>query len=212
VFMRSIEVFADRDDVKQILLAIPQEDEELVTVKWGANLKFYGVKLCFGREKRYETVAEALKLVRDDADFIAVHDAVRCCITKQWVDAVFDAARQSGAAILASAVVSTLKEVRDDTIVRTVDRQGLYEAQTPQVFRAELLKKAYRNIDDSTGNIYDDAQLVEALGEKVTIVPVDSSNIKITYPADIIIAEGILKSRPKPKPKGPMGPYIEAPW
>jgi 2-C-methyl-D-erythritol 4-phosphate cytidylyltransferase len=97
--------------------------------------------------------------------------------------------------------------------MKTVDRAGLYEAQTPQVFQASLLKRAYQNLKNlDQAKISDDSQLVEAMGEKVTIVEADSSNIKITYQSDIAVAEAIIKSRPKPKPQGPIGPYIEAQW
>ncbi|MHC4666607.1 MAG: 2-C-methyl-D-erythritol 4-phosphate cytidylyltransferase [Planctomycetota bacterium] len=212
-FLRSVELFSDRQDVKQVLLAIAPEDEELVNVKWGPNLKFFNVRICFGGKERFDTVSEVLKLVKDDIELVAVHDAVRCCVTKKWVDAVLDAAAKTGAAILACPVVATVKEAKDNVITKTVDRAGLYEAQTPQVFRAELLRRAYenlRNLDRS--NISDDSQLIEALGEKISIVESDSSNIKITRPSDIPIAEAILKSRPKPGPKGPVGPYIEAQW
>ena len=212
-FLRSVELFANRDDVKQMLLAIAPEDEELVDVKWGPNLKFYNVKICFGGAERFDTVKKALELVKETIDLIAVHDAVRCCVTKKWIDDCFAVAAKTGAAILACPVAATIKEVKDNTIIKTVDRAGLYEAQTPQVFEASLLKKAYENLKNlDTNKISDDSQLVEALGEKVSIVETNSSNIKITRQSDIAIAEAILKSRPKPKPKGYVGPYIEAQW
>jgi len=212
-FLRSVELFANRDDVKQMLLAIAPEDEELVDVKWGPNLKFYNVKICFGGAERFDTVKKALELVKETIDLIAVHDAVRCCVTKKWIDDCFAAAAKTGAAILTCPVAATIKEVRDNTIIKTVDRAGLYEAQTPQVFEASLLKKAYENLKNlDTNKISDDSQLVEALGHKVSIVETDSSNIKITRQSDIAIAEAILKSRPKPKPKGYVGPYAEAQW
>jgi len=213
VFLRSVELFSSRDDVKQIILAIAPEDEELVNVKWGPNLKFFNVKICFGGAERSDTVEKALELVKETIDLIAVHDAVRCCITEKWINTVFTAAAQTGAAILACPVAATVKEVKDNTIIKTVDRAGLYEAQTPQVFEASLLRKAYENLQNlDRSKISDDAQLVEAIGEKVSIVEADSSNIKITRKSDIAIAEAILKTRPKPKPKGPTGPYIEAQW
>jgi len=212
VFLRSVEIFSSREDVKQILLAIAPEDEELVSVKWGPNLKFYNVKICFGGAERFDTVQKGLELIKNDIDLIAVHDAVRCCVKEEWIDKVITAA-QIGAAILACPVVATLKEAKDNVIIQTVDRAGLYEAQTPQVFKAELLRKAYENLKNLDRNkISDDSQLVEALGHKVTIVESDSSNIKVTRQSDIAIAEAILKSRPKPVPKGPIGPYIEAQW
>ena len=212
-FLRSVELFSDRDDVRQILLAIQPEDEELVKVKWGANLNFFNVKICFGGEERFDTVAKSLELIKDDIELIAVHDAVRCCVTKDWLEACITKASETGAAILACPVVATLKKVQDDTIIDTVERANLYEAQTPQVFSAGLLKKAYDNLKNlDKSKISDDAQLVEALGEKVSIVETDSSNIKITTRADISIAAAILKSRPKPMPEGPIGPYAEAQW
>lgn len=213
VFLRSVELFSSRDDVKQILLAIAPEDEELVNVKWGPNLSFFNVKICSGGAERFDTVEKALELVKETIDLIAVHDAVRCCITEKWVNTVFTAAAQTGAAILACPIAATIKEAKDNAIIKTVDRAGLYEAQTPQVFEASLLKKAYENLKNlDKSKISDDSALVEALGEKVSIVETDSSNIKITSKSDIAIAEAILKTRPKPKPKGPAGPYIEAQW
>lgn len=212
-FMRSIEFFSTRDEVKQILLAISKEDEELVTVKWGSALAFNGVKLCLGGTERFQTVANALAKVNEQVDLIAVHDAVRCCLTKDWVDAVFEAAAATGAAILACPVNATLKKVEKGVITATIDRDQLYEAQTPQVFDAKLLKKAYDKIDKlDKKKITDDAQVVESLGHPVQIVETDFSNLKITRKSDVPIAEAILKSRPQPKPEGPIGPYIEAQW
>lgn len=212
-FLRSIEFFADRDDVKQIILAISPEDDELVKLKWGANLSFNQVKLCHGGAERFETVAKAIELVDDSVELIAVHDAVRCCLKNEWIDEVFKTAAQTGAAILAAPVVATLKKVKDRNIVGTIDRRDLFEAQTPQVFDAALLKEAYQNLDnlDKTG-ISDDSALVETLAKDVTIVETDSSNIKITKKSDVAIASAIIKSRPKPKPDGPTGPFIEAQW
>jgi len=213
IFLRSVELFSNRDDVKQILLAIAPEDEELVNIKWGPNLKFFNVKTFFGGAERFDTVSKALELVEETIDLIAVHDAVRCCVKEKWVDEAIAAAAKTGAAILACPVTATIKEAKENTIVKTVDRTGLYEAQTPQVFKTKLLKKAYENLKNlDKSKISDDAQLLEALGHKVSIVETDSSNIKITHKADLPIAEAILKSRPKPVPKGPAGPYVEAQW
>jgi len=212
-FMRSVEFFANRDDVKQVLLAISPEDKELVKVKWGPNLQFHGIKICIGGDERFDTVAKALELIKDNIDLVAVHDAVRCCVTADWIDKCIAKAAETGAAILASPIVATVKQVEEAAIVQTVDRTGLYEAQTPQIFKTDLLKKAYDNLKnlDKT-KISDDAQLVEAIGEKVSIVKTDPSNIKITHATDIAIATAIVNSRPKATPKGPIGPYVEAQW
>lgn len=212
-FLRSIEFFAGRDDVKQIIMSIPAEDEEIFKITHGANISFHGVKLCIGGSERFETVAKAIAMVDDDIDFVAVHDAVRCCLTEKWVDDVFKAAEKNDAAMLACPVVATLKKVENGQIIQTVDRVGLFEAQTPQVFKKDLLVKAYANIDKlDKKKISDDSHLVEALGHKVAIVQTDSSNIKITNKSDIAIAEAIIKSRAKEKPKGYVGPYADAQW
>ncbi len=212
-FLRSIEFFAERDDVQQVILAISPDDEELLKIKWGANLSFNGVKICHGGAQRFETVTNALELVGEDIDLVAVHDAVRCCLRDEWVNEVIGRAGETGAAILACPVVPTVKQVEDGKIVETINRSGLYEAQTPQVFDVKLLKRAYEGLEklDKSG-ISDDSVLVEALGQAVSIVETDNSNIKITRGSDVAIAEAIIKSRPKLKAKGPIGPYSEAQW
>jgi 2-C-methyl-D-erythritol 4-phosphate cytidylyltransferase len=213
VFLRSVELFSNRDDVKQVLLGIASEDQELVSVKWGPNLKFFNVKIFIGGSERFDTVIKGLELVNDDIDLIAVHDACRCCVTEEIIDSTIKAAARSGAAIPACPVTATIKQAKDNIIKKTVDRTGLYEAQTPQIFSTSLLKKAYKNLENlDKSKISDDSQLVEALNHKVAIVETDSSNIKITRQIDIAVAEAILKSRPKKIPEGPAGPYIEAQW
>ena len=213
VFLRSIDAFAEREDVKQIILAIPPEDEEKLKINHEATLSFMGVKICHGGSQRYESVANALKLVKDDIDLIAVHDAVRCCVKKDWVDGVFKKAAETKAAMLACPVVATIKKVEDGVITETIDRSNLYEAQTPQVFDAKLLKEAYDKLDDEAkASVTDDAMLVEKLGNKVSIVETDNSNIKITNPGDVAIAEAILKYRDQQKPKRAFGAFEEAQW
>jgi len=208
VFLRSVELFADRDDVAQMVMAIPAEDEELFQIKWQASLAFHGVKMIIGGAQRHDTVKKLLAEVKDDIDLIALHDAVRPCVTKKQITAVFAAAAQTGAAILGSPVVATVKKVGSDSnIIETIDRAGLWEAQTPQVFKPDIIGKAYEQCDKMIEDITDDAQLVEARGVPIKIVESDSGNIKITSRADIAIAAAILKARPKPKAKGPAGPW-----
>jgi 2-C-methyl-D-erythritol 4-phosphate cytidylyltransferase len=214
-FLHSVELFTERDDVKQVLLVISKADEEIVKIRWGANLSFFGIRICFGGKARFETVANALKLVKEDIDLVAVHDAARCCVTADIIDRVIRAAESSKAAIPACPVIPTLKAASNGVIIQTVDRQGLYEAQTPQIFDRILLKQAYdnlSNLDNNGTHISDDAQLVELLGHKVTLVETDNSNIKLTLPTDVAIAEAILKAQVKTKPEGPIGPYNEAQW
>ena len=103
---------------------------------------------------------------------------------------------------------ATLKRVgKDHTVEETVAREGLWEAQTPQVFRRDLLLKAYANRGKEPAT--DDAQLVERLGHKVTVVPGSPVNLKITTKEDLHIAVHMLKALPKPKTLGPVHPFDE---
>ena len=165
-----------------------------------------------GGAERPETVAKAIERVKPEAEFIAVHDAVRPCVTEELIDAVFAQAAKSGAAILAYPVRGTLKRVGTANLIEnTVSREGLWEAQTPQVFRKEWLIEAYAKRDQAPGPVTDDAQLVELLGKKVTVVESDFSNLKITSQTDLRLAQTILKSRPPAKAKG-LGAFEEAQW
>jgi 2-C-methyl-D-erythritol 4-phosphate cytidylyltransferase len=115
-----------------------------------------------------------------------------------WIDKVYAVAEKSGAAIAAVPVANTLKRVAAHrAIEETVDRQNLWEAQTPQVFRRELIMEAYVKRDGF--NATDDAQLVERIGHAVEVVPFSSMNLKITTLEDLRLAEATLKVLPKPK-------------
>ena len=198
VWLHSAERFMNRGDVKQVIIAISAEDRELFDLKFGANIAILGVQVVVGGEHRTDSVQRALEKVKDEIDFVAVHDAARPCIADPWIDAVFEAAQKDGAAILAAPVQATLKRAdQKKHITETVSRDGLWEAQTPQVFRRELLIEAYakRGRDPVT----DDAQLVERLGKPVTIVPCSQLNLKITTRDDLRLAEQVLKVLPKPK-------------
>ncbi len=212
VVIRTLELFINRQDVVQTILAVAPEDMEEVKRKFSANLSFMGVNLVEGGSERPETVAKALERVKPEADLVAVHDAVRPCATEEMIDAVFAQAAKSGAAILAAPVRGTLKRVGTANLIEnTVSRDGLWEAQTPQVFRKDWLVEAYGKRDQAPDPVTDDAQLVELLGRKVTVVESDFSNLKITSPSDLRLAQAILKGRPPAKAKG-LGAFEEAQW
>jgi 2-C-methyl-D-erythritol 4-phosphate cytidylyltransferase len=205
VWLHSVEKFLARKDVAQLIVVISPEDRETFLQKFGANVAILGFDLVDGGVERADSIQKALEHVKPEIDFVAVHDAARPCIADQWISEVFAAAEKSGAAILATPIRGTLKRVANQTISETVSRDGLWEAQTPQVFKRDLLLKAYaqRGAFVST----DDAQLVERLGQKVTIVPGSPINLKITSREDLRLAEHALKALPKPKFDGPAHPF-----
>jgi 2-C-methyl-D-erythritol 4-phosphate cytidylyltransferase len=208
VWLHSAERFMNRSDVKQLIVVIAQEDKDLFDMKFGANVAILGVQVVFGGVERVDSVQKALEQVKEGIDFVAVHDAARPCIVDPWIDDVFAAAQRDGAAILATSVQATLKKVdQQKHITATVDREGLWEAQTPQVFRRELLVQAYAK--RGRASVTDDAQLVERLGHNVTIVPCSPLNVKITTRDDLKLAEQILKVLPKPKLEGFQHPFAD---
>jgi 2-C-methyl-D-erythritol 4-phosphate cytidylyltransferase len=208
VWVRTAEYFVNRDDVVQTLIAVSPDDLDWFREKFQANLAFLNIQIVAGGKERVDSVQNALVKVRDDADFVAVHDAARPLLAKAWVNEVFAAAEKHGAAMLAIPVTATLKRVdQNQQIQQTVDRAGLWAAQTPQVFRRELLRDAFAKRGSLAAT--DEAQLVEKLGRPVHVVPGSPLNIKITTPDDFRMAEHLLDALPKEKPLGALHPFAD---
>lgn len=210
VFLHTLESFASRSDVVQQILVVSAEDHEKIKMSFGPNLAFMNVRLVLGGKRRRDSVANGLEALAENAEFIAIHDAVRPCVTTAMIDAVFAAAVRHGAAILAAPVTGTLKRLEQGNVAATVDRSGLFEAQTPQVFRRDWLLEAYAALRDEV-EVTDEAQALEGLGKPVRVVESDRSNLKITTAGDVSLASAILKSRPAKK-AGKLGAFEEAKW
>ncbi|RJP32526.1 MAG: 2-C-methyl-D-erythritol 4-phosphate cytidylyltransferase [Phycisphaerales bacterium] len=212
VFLHTVERFINREDVCQTILVIAPSDLETVRTKYGPNLAFMGVTLAEGGRRRCDSVASALKQLKDEAEFVAVHDAARPCVTEAMIDAVFAEAVKAGAAILASPITATLKRVAaSGTIDATVSRENLFEAQTPQVFRRDVLLSAYADLAGGSDDVTDDAELVQRSGVPVAVVQSDLTNLKITTKADVALAHAILKARPA-RAVSKLGAFEEAQW
>ena len=201
LWMYAAEAFASRPDVAQVILAIAPEDKELFNEKHAGPAAMLGVKSVLGGEQRADSVLSALEAVDHSVPFVAIHDAARPCIAGPWIDSVFDAARKSGAAVLGIPCSSTVKRVAPDNrqIIETVPRTGLWLAQTPQVFRRDLLQAAYRS-HPSPSSATDEASLVEATGHPVLIVEGSPLNVKVTTRADLEFIKHALKVLPKSNP------------
>jgi 2-C-methyl-D-erythritol 4-phosphate cytidylyltransferase len=212
IFVRALELFINREDVCQTILTVAPDDYEVVKEKYAANIMIMGIKLVKGGQERFESVRLALDEVDDAAELVCVHDAVRPCVLESWIDKVFAEAARSGAAILAAPLSGTIKRVAESGVIdETVPRAGLYEAQTPQVFRKDLLQRAYAELPEGF-HPTDDAELVERLGHGVTVVETDRRNLKITGPGDMKLASVLVKEMGR-KPKGPaLGAFEEAQW
>ncbi len=208
VWLRSAERFVNRDDVIQTLVVIAADDEEWFREKFRPNLAFLDVEIVIGGGERADSVENALARVKPEADFVAVHDAARPLIAKEWIGNVFHAAETYGAAILATPVTSTVKRVIDQTrILETVPRADLWAAQTPQVARREWLLAAYAK--RGTFQPTDEAQLLERAGYQVHVVPGSPLNFKITAAEDLKMAEACLDLLPKERIAGLLHPFAD---
>jgi len=208
VCLHSAERFLNRDDVVQTMLVISPDDREDFYFKFGSNVAILGIEVVEGGAERTDSVAAALQHVKPAADFVCIHDAARPCLTDAWIDKIFQAAEKTSAAIFAIPVAGTLKRVGAEQVIEeTVDRRHLWEAQTPQVFRRELLLEAYEKRGGFSAT--DDAQLVERIGHAVTVVPGSAINVKIATKEDQRLAEQAMKALPKPKIPGPLHPFAD---
>jgi 2-C-methyl-D-erythritol 4-phosphate cytidylyltransferase len=218
VLQRTVELFTNLPQTAVVIVAGPADPQAMAAFKdrYADKLGLLGVKLCAGGEThRYQTVRNALALVPEGCTHVAVHDAARPACPPELIERLLDAAEKFPAVIPGLPVPDTLKrapasvadpspdplaailgaapERRFAVVQATVDRAAVFAVQTPQIFRRDLLARAYAQANlDST----DDAQLIERLGEQVVIVPGDARNIKITHAADLPLVRAILGTRP----------------
>jgi 2-C-methyl-D-erythritol 4-phosphate cytidylyltransferase len=210
VWLRAVEPFINRDDVAQTIVVIAPEDRELFERRFRASVAFMNIQVIDGGAERSDSIARALEAVDPACAFVAIHDAARPCLTAALVDAVFASALTHGAALLAIPVADTVKRAGADRFTTgTLARENLYLAQTPQVFRRDLLLRAYANRSRLGAGATDDTQLVEAIGERCAIVEGSPLNLKITTGADLRLASAVLQALPKPKREGPAHPFAD---
>ena len=179
----SVEVFERAPEVDEICLVVAGSSVERaqgLVREWG--WRKVSAVVAGGRERQDSVGAGLAPLL--GCDWVLVHDAARPLVSEAMVRAGLDAARRHGAAVAATAVRDTLKRVPagSEVVQETVDRAGLWAAQTPQAFRASLLRDAFRQAGDDAGRYTDDAALVAAMGHPVAVFPGAPENVKLTHP------------------------------
>lgn len=197
LILHSLRVFQASSVIEEVILAVPLNEMDYCLKEIVAKHRFTKVtKVVPGGHERQDSVRHALEAVHDDVDVVLVHDAVRPFLTEHMVDEVVKAARAKGAAIIALPMKDTVKQVGADHVIeRTVDRQSLWLAQTPQAFRRDWLLTAHRKAHAEGIRATDDAYLIEWAGHPVSVVEGSGENIKVTRPEDMVIGEAILASR-----------------
>jgi 2-C-methyl-D-erythritol 4-phosphate cytidylyltransferase len=192
ILMHTVRKFTASPRVGEIVVAVRAEDLEWVGGMLSRGFPGSSVRAVEGGNSRQQSVGNALNSLDPSTDLVAVHDAVRPFIDLETIDKVLDEAAETGAAIVGLPAVDTVKQViRGTSHVRiraTLPREKLVMAQTPQVFRYELLKRAYEaaRADGFIGT--DEASLVERLDVEVSVVMGSDRNIKITKPGDMDLA------------------------
>jgi 2-C-methyl-D-erythritol 4-phosphate cytidylyltransferase len=193
ILIHTIRKFLRSPSVSEIVVALRAEDMDWARGLIHAEHPAKPVRVVEGGETRQESVENALATLAPDVELVAVHDAVRPFIDSELVEKVIAEAGKNGAAIVGIVPVDTVKQVHKNKIRATLSREHLVMAQTPQVFRLELLKRAFARArkDGFTGT--DEASLVERLEEiDVHVVQGSDRNIKITKPTDMELARLFL--------------------
>jgi 2-C-methyl-D-erythritol 4-phosphate cytidylyltransferase len=210
VWLRALDPFLTHGEVEQIVVAISPEDRDLFDRRYHDKVAFLNIDVVEGGAERVDTVARALERVRPACQFVAIHDAARPCLTQEMLDAVFAAAREHGAALLAVPVGDTLKRATPEQFTtETVPRRDLFLAQTPQVFRRDWLDEAYAQRSKLAAGITDDTQLVEALGHRCAIVAGSPLNLKITTQEDLRLAGAIVRLQSRALGEGSAHPFAD---
>jgi 2-C-methyl-D-erythritol 4-phosphate cytidylyltransferase len=219
LLLRTVEFFTKREEVAEIIVAGPPEHFEDFKERFGPALSFHGVVIAKGGATRTETVSNALKKIINPVDRVAIHDAARPALSNDLFDKLILASENYHAVAAGLQIKGTVKRVEkgcssvndEDAIAdlilgsetqmtvdayrvtQTVDRNSLWEIQTPQIYEFELLKRGYQDPDilDCT----DDAQVIEKLGESVYLIEGDSRNIKVTTKTDYYLVKSILGIR-----------------
>ncbi|MBR3458992.1 MAG: 2-C-methyl-D-erythritol 4-phosphate cytidylyltransferase [Selenomonadaceae bacterium] len=196
ILVHTLQRFSRSKNIDYLVVVVAAEEVSLIRKLLRAvpGLKPYQV-VAGGSERQY-SIANGLAVVPENSEIILVHDAARPLTSIETIDRVVEGAREVGGAIAAVPEKNTVKIVDEDGIVKeTPPRKTLWEVQTPQGFRREILLEAYRKAKEDAFLGTDDSSLVERLGVPVKVVESDYRNIKVTTPEDMLIAEAFLQKQ-----------------
>jgi len=194
IIIHTLTVFERCDVIQEIIAVLPEPDVTgFATLAHKYDLQKLRAVVPGGATRAASVLCGLREVNQEGVGIVAVHDGSRPFVTAEEIARTVAAAEQDGAAILVAPEVDTVKKVRDGAVVKTVRRDDLRRALTPQCFSYKLLRQAYEGVDELDPELTDESSLVERLGARVTIVEGSSRNIKITRPEDLIIAEAILK-------------------
>ena len=197
LLMHTVRAFYRNPHIGSIIVVVPADWlEKTRGLLDGFGLFDDRVTITAGGERRQDSVLAGLSLLPESVDIVLVHDGARPLISDDLINRCYHGALRHGAVIAAIPVKDTLKRcAADRTVAATVDREALWQAQTPQAARLNLLRRAYALNGDR--DVTDEASLLELAGVPVTVVEGSETNIKITRPEDLMVAEKIMQTTPQ---------------
>lgn len=191
----TLDVFQTIDEIDEYVLVIRKQDREFVE-KFIKEKNYRNVKIVEGGDTREKSIYNGLIKVNENCDLIVSHDGARPFITREKILESINSIGDYDGLVVAVNAKDTIKYVDDSMrVVNTPNRSHLYMAQTPQVFKYESIKDAYKLVFDEKINVTDDSSLMEIIGKKVKIIKGDYSNIKITTEDDLLFGELIIRKR-----------------
>ncbi|MDC9714955.1 MAG: 2-C-methyl-D-erythritol 4-phosphate cytidylyltransferase [Gammaproteobacteria bacterium] len=196
VLDQTLKTLLNIDQIKGCVVAVAQNDIEFKNSIFSKHKKLLATAI--GGEQRFHSVLSALKALRSfakDSDWVLVHDAARPCVkASEVINLIEQLKDNSVGGLLATQVVDTIKKSRHHIVETTLDRSELWQAQTPQMYRFGVLSKALENVIQNNLMITDEASSIEYLGLESVLVPASKSNLKITTPEDLELANFYLNS------------------
>ncbi|MGB9791344.1 MAG: 2-C-methyl-D-erythritol 4-phosphate cytidylyltransferase [Thermacetogeniaceae bacterium] len=195
ILLHSLNPFESSDLVDGYVVVVPPDEVAFCRALLAPYRLQKLLAVVAGGSTRQESVANGLRALAEEWELVAVHDGARPLLTQELLEEAIRRARSAGAAVVGVPVKDTVKVVGDGLILETPERSRLYLAQTPQVFRRDILARAYAEAERTGFQGTDDASLVERLGITVEICNGSYENIKITTPSDLVLAKAILEQR-----------------
>ncbi len=193
VIIRSIKAFDNINEICEIIVVASSENLEAMKVLIAKNSFNKKIKITVGGETRQQSVFNGFKLIDDKSEFVAIHDGARPLISRNSIEKLIENVKLYHATTVGVSVKDTIKVVENGFIKSTPKRDTLFITQTPQVFEKKLYTECVESAIKSGLDFTDDCQLVENIGNKVFMTIGEYSNIKITTPEDIKLAENLLK-------------------
>lgn len=194
ILSHTLKIFDACGSVDHIVLVVPEDDmdycrREVIAAAAPHTATF----LVAGGQRRQDSVCKGLQALGEEEAIVLIHDGVRPLVATELIEACIQGAQRWGACIPAIEVTDTIKKIDGQGIIEgTVSRKYLRMAQTPQAFKLSLIKEAHRLAGEEDWPVTDDASLVEQMGVAVHVIPGSPTNIKITTPEDLRIAEAFL--------------------